>query len=694
MAENIYSQIKVGMDWEGKGMICFGAKPGDPLNLLPNPTSMALWTVDSAWSRIAWGDGSHSPTPFYLWGVVNPAVLTTLRLFNATDGVDGSAGFAPVSASTQYTLVTETSFVGTATNPAARVLRVLFHDAGGFLISSATTTLVADGTTALSFTTPALTTAITVRYEFYTGYSHTVTALLVKSVMLVAGNVAANPPAYNTGTLTSLYDDVTDRVLRFEMTIGYADRFSLMANEGTAGITLLNDDRRFSPRQITGVYPGDYAGHVLEVGTTFVIKHRKDAADGWTTAFVGQVDEIEVIAGSQRDRMVNVRCKQGITSMDRHSGDIGIVPGKTVAEHITEVYHGDGAFTAWVYPYLRTDDGTFPLDAGVLFGPLTALDVQGTSVLTTNPGITIDWPQTLGEIVRAAVDIDGGKFFVRGDGRALFVARDYMLTAPSVMTWDYEDFNEDVYIYDSNVSNTFDIDFTHQPLNDTSNQIVLGEETFPVPIGVDVEVTVPYTYRKEFGDEFSYGNHITQTLEVRRQSDNSLVVGGMGISFIGEDDTSGRTDNSGNLGWGTQIRFRLYNYTGLAVNVKVTVTGVGMLPDEAGTVTEYTDTASVLKFGRLRKGYSNIFVTDNTLAAAYAAQKMAHLSTPAQYFKNFAFVAEADKVWLMATELGDVIELDNEYITGTANLFEVVIGKALNWEPNNLRVEFTLAPII
>lgn len=304
----------------------------------------------------------------------------------------------------------------------------------------------------------------------------------------------------------------------------------------------------------------------------------------------------------------------------------------------------------------------------------------------------MDWPQALSQTIRDVLDFDGGLFFIDADGLCTFYSRDYLTTATPVSTWAYEDFSEDEYVYDSDLANDFTLDFESAPLSLDPTLVDLGSNTITIPVGVDYEITIVYDYAPG-AQGFSWGNHISQTLEIRKHSDQSIIGSGVGISFVSELDTSGRTENSDNSGWGTQVTFRLYNYTGFEIDVLVTVHGEGCEPD-AAEVTEHLISDSILKYNRYSKSYSNPFITDNDYADDFVAQKEAQLSYPSQYFKSLALTVGPNTADYLDTRLGDVIELTYEYQTESIDLPLIVVGKNINWQPQQLRLEFILGPVV
>jgi hypothetical protein len=630
----------------------------------------------------------------------------------ATAGV--AAGFAfyseyddyiPLSPNTTYTFRTYYSGIADFTNNVYSAI----HLFNGTTEVAAASAYFQDlpigsngGSVQVEFTTGATINRGRLSVGFQTG--HACTELVIRAFMLTQTTAANAPAHYNSGTTNSLWDEVTSYVLQADGFVGYSERFNLMPDEATATVVLNNAGRNFTPREITGVQPGDTDGLYLDIGMPVIIQGgggyvqgpttRNASFNGWTTLYTGTIKELQIDTGRYRDRKISISCEQGIRSMDRHYGDIGIVPGQSLRQHLKNVFEGGGAYTIWKYPFFQLDNPQFSLDSAVLYGPATILLGSGVGTATTNPGILMDWPQTLSDTIRNVLDFDGGLFFVAPDGLCYFYSRGYLLGAVSSKTWDYEDFAEDVYVYNSEIVNVVELDYTSQPLYLNPSVVTLGSNTLRIPVATDDNITIVYDYNKAaMGTEYSYGNHIGQTLLIKKVSDGSTIGSGVGISFIEEPDMSGRTNNGENTGWGTQVSFRLYNYTGFEVDVTVTVNGEAMLPDE-NAVPTYIEGPSILKYGRMTKKYDNVYVTDNTLAQAYADQKIAQLAYPQQYFKTMSTFIHSGNFWYLDEPLGAVIEIPYEYQTETVDMLLVIIGKGFSWQPQELRLEFTLGPIV
>jgi len=696
---NPYSDIRVGIDWENKGFMCWGASPGDALNLAPVINALTAYGASGLTATYKIDNPvEHRPTPMYYDIAATSGVAASVKFYDET-----GTRYIPLAANTTYTLTFFYQLPGFSWGASSSATLVMHTFNGTTPVGTHTMTLVDPPITTvlchtqqLEFTTGASVTRGRLMLNLLSSPAHSVTQVKIRGFMVTQTTAANAPVYYNSGTSACLWDDVSDYVVQAEAFTGYSERFNLMPDEGTATVILNNAGRHFTPREITGVYPGDYASKYLDIGMPVVIQAGglSPYSMDWKDLFTGTIKELQVDTGRYRDRQITVSCEQAMKAMDRHYGDIGIVPSRTLRQHIETVFAGGGAYTVWKYPFVRLDDPNRTLDDAFLYTPSVLLLGSGNGATTGNPGITMDWPQSLSETVKNVVDFDGGLFFVLADGITAFYSRSYLTGATPAETWDYEDFSEDTYVYNSDLANVIELDYVSQPLTLNPGSITLGANTLRLPVATDGDITVVYDYNKTaMGTEYSYGNHITQTLLIKKVSDGSTIGSGVGISFIDELDTSGRTDNSLNAGWGTQVRFRLYNYTGFEVDITVTVTGEGCLPDTTA-VTEYVENASVLKYGRRTKKYSNPYITDNTYASNYKAQKMAKLAYPQQYFKTLATFIHAGNYAYLGKQLGMVIELAYEYQTESVDLPMVIIGKGFSWQPQQLRLEFTMGPVV
>lgn len=699
MAENIYSQIRAGLDWEKKGVICWGATPSDPLNLVPNPIDMDDWALAGEdWVRSVWADGRHTPLPFKLDNTVDTSGGPVYRWLFGT----ASSGTLPVEPDTTYTVVVDATTNGTVVGAGIREVGIVYYYDDGVTYGANTewAMLNIDGPSPITFTTFSDTGFVAI-YLFFREYAADDTEVTVNSVMLLEGDYSGSgggspTPAYNTGSQESLYDEITDYVMRATGEIGYAERSSLMPNDGSVSLTLNNEGRQFTPKHITAVYPGAYNSNYLDIGKTVVVlmkaldgENGRGGPDGWRRAFIGEITEVQVETGEYRDRTVAVTASQTIQAMSRHTGDIGIVPNRTLAEHIRTLFKSSGAYTIWTFPFIATDMDGFPLDAGVLYDEDSLFYAPHEGETTDNPGVVMDWPQNLADIIRYVIDYDGGLFFINEDGRTTFISYAMVELLPLAMVAEYSDFVEDEYVYDGDIYNLFQIDYTDRPMNVAPTYVKLGENTLRMDVGTDNDITIVYDFSDE---EYDYANHIGQTLTITKVSDGSIIGSGVGISFVSELDTSGRTDNSGNTGWGTQVSFRLYNYTGFQVDVKVEVNGIACVPtgDELG---EYRIDDSVLLYGQLSKKFDNPFITNDARRTTYGDRKREQLAFPRQYFKSLTTVVGPATYQYLGLDMGEVIKLDYEYQTDNTLMPLIVIGKSFDWEPQKLQFTFMLGPL-
>lgn len=259
------TDFRIGVDWRRKGFICWDARPGDPLNVLPTPityASIAYNTyngstvkrqkVTSVFGR-TWYDIQTGTSP-------NAGV----RLGTADDG---TVDTIPVAPNTTYTLrlYGRSPFMAVPFN-------LVVRDQAGTLLGNQSNITWSDVFTprTVTFTTGSASTHLTCNVLKANNTANVPFQLV--GFMLVEGNTM--PAAYNMGREVDLYDNITDRVISANWFLGMRRIYQEIADDSMLKLTLDNHDRRFSPEHTPSPLYGSYTTTLNSTQQTVYTNYR------------------------------------------------------------------------------------------------------------------------------------------------------------------------------------------------------------------------------------------------------------------------------------------------------------------------------------------------------------------------------------------------------------------------------------
>ncbi len=292
--------IRVGVDWDDDGFICYEAVPTDPLNnLIPTPITWANLTVADRFS------GTLS--------FIKSRTLYGLHIANyicSSSSNDGIVFGADASPSTEIPVSASTTYVAThwirgIANYAGVNFNTRMRDQDDNVINnSGSYTITADWTKVQwEFTTGSGDTAV----QFFAAKSAdaSLSEFQVTGIMITLGTT--QPAGFNAGHATNGYDNVTGDVRNAKWRLGIPDRDLLMSSEGEATINLDNLTQLYSPEKSTSAL------------FDFLLSERMitiEVADSiigtFTNVWTGWTEKFSPATGRNRSEQCTLKCNQGV----------------------------------------------------------------------------------------------------------------------------------------------------------------------------------------------------------------------------------------------------------------------------------------------------------------------------------------------------------------------------------------------
>jgi hypothetical protein len=306
--------ISVGIDWNDDHFICWDARPGDALNLIPTPLDLYHLTRNNFSDTGTYsvpGQNENFSQQYMKHVVIGSGNMTFYKLRSLTNGVTYTAS----------------AWVSTQTGETAQNMGIYKYNSGD-PGDTASYTLVGS-TQSVSEIVPTrhnITFTANATVDYYLGFTSTaITHGYLYAVMVIVGSNTTQ--GYNTGLATDLYDHV--QPLNAEFSNGGGDEQTLITSEGTASVKVDNASRLYSPEYTASPLHGFFTlNHIMRIrvndGTNDVIL--------WT----GYVDEYNpdpvFNPGS-----VSIHATQGIFYLDRVVSDFSTIIDSNDYEYVTAI---------------------------------------------------------------------------------------------------------------------------------------------------------------------------------------------------------------------------------------------------------------------------------------------------------------------------------------------------------------------
>lgn len=319
------------------------------------------------------------------------------------------------------------------------------------------------------------------------------------------------------GAMTQTYDDISDRVIETEWSLGMYMPYQEIADEARLEMTLVNTDRRFSP---------EYAGSPLFGLVAPGVPVEVELIDGDGSPHImwrGWIDQVQpswtaggddaplyarvVALGAKQhlqaskvtiDLLTNVRTDQAIKAIFE---DVAFPP-KLTGDWRLGV---SGASELGQTTYLVDPAGKMQFDAGN-----TTLSYVGDN------WDGVDAYSAIYDLVRA----ERGRFFFDRSGQAVFWNRSHLQTAIEV-TQEVDRYQALEYVHGSDLYNAVRVRVAPRTISASATEILYQLEA-PITLAPGASRTLRASYRQANSDALVAGMNITTP----NTSDGSLATTG------------------------------------------------------------------------------------------------------------------------------------------------------------------------
>lgn len=656
---------RVGVDWDGDGMICFNAVPTDPLNLFPYPVTFQ--GIDLA----AFNGNAATPEKVRLTYAdyrlfIGLQAISVVLSAGTDDGLTigetsgGSINDIAVSPSTQYTISFYIKLSASTVPVKARVV----NQAGSTLATSTTITVTTTFVKyTVTFTTGGGDSFIALR--IFKDTSATTGTLSITGLMLVTGAVSYN---FNAGTAASRYENITEYKIDFRTKMGYNSWEDTLFSEGTAEIKLDNRERLFSPEYVSSPI---YGAFVNRRRVEIAIQNPSNSE--YIITWTGWTENIDVNPKRYGDNMASLSCSQGRFQLDKVPFRT-LISGDYTADAIMLLLLQSGYASAYA-PYQSIfDQSTF---ANSFFETATELyDLDaGISTLKVSGeewGANVKASKVLDDIMQ----IERGWTFIRRDGKVVFFNRQaHTGVTPTDISID-STANGGNYAFGEGFVNRVRV--TYNPKSTVTKLIWETRENIILKSVETKSVTAKLEY--EEGKKLT----ITAVNDTDAGSNPSVVT---------ITRANGTAASNVEVTWelvNGEVNITLQNRNNFPVNVEIELWGnvtesfSGRIM-EAALEDDFGD--GVMELSE----QSKLLTTDET-AEDYANFLLATYGRHDGVFSTLK-VMSRNSTWLqtqLGIEPGDVINLV-EYQT-SHNEDYIVVGEDMDWTPGLLTITYHLAP--
>jgi hypothetical protein len=423
---------KIGVDWRRKGIVCWDAKPGDALNILPEPigyTALA-WRTNTATSIARQQQATNYGRN--LFAVQSGTGVNNGFVLGQSDTL--AVNTIVVSPSTIYSVTVRVK--GISSYSGIPVILRVKDQTGATLVTSSSLILSADWQMlSANFTTGV--SASHIMLEVIKNNNATDVLFHLAGVMLVTGNTI--PSGYNTGNNVDLYDNITDLVTEAEWFLGFKEAYQDMPHASSLNLTLNNSDKRFSPDYTPGGGANPLQGYVRPLRPIYVLSD-----DGTTirTQWSGWLESVEPASNQYGERIARLKASGPERFFSNVETAIEIQENKRTDE-IIEVLLDEVPMPPRLVVSAIVGDATNPVGTATIPEVKIARDLQeGQTVLAIaadnwireTPANDDSRTQTF-NVYHAMKDMAGaerGRFFFNREGRAVFWNRHQLLKDKTV----------------------------------------------------------------------------------------------------------------------------------------------------------------------------------------------------------------------------------------------------------------------
>jgi hypothetical protein len=420
------TKFEFGIDWRRKGFVCWDARPGNALNLLPRP--LTYTTTDYRPS----GAGA----------TVSNVYLNTpygFRAFSAQTGTGLNSGFEfgredgtllvddiDVEPSAPYSVAVWIR--GLTGYPGVTFLLRVRDQANTALFTLTSITLTNSWQ---KFTVSGSTGAGSDKIYFQLFKNNHAADVVFEAAgfMLVSGSTM--PAGYNGGNIADLYDNVTDQVMDAEWFLGIHAPYQDDADDSILRLKLDNSDRLYSPEYVSTPLAGSLMPYRP---VTVRSSDGVDVRSHWT----GWVESIQPKVGKFSARDVEIKAAGAMLFFEDVETRIPVLENRRtdeiLADLLNEVQIAPPLHQSMLLDtpgYAELDVTTFlpdPIIPNALNPGQTTLAYAADNwVQPLAPGETQGRSFNVYRAIKDVVAAERGRFFFDRDGKATFWDRHHLL---------------------------------------------------------------------------------------------------------------------------------------------------------------------------------------------------------------------------------------------------------------------------
>lgn len=709
-------KLRVGIDWENVGLVSYHTSPSTSPNLWRDPLYHSDTFMDTAFLHTV---NIPSDQLILNTGIILLQLTSSIALGAYYIGSNGANKNVTINPSTEYTL---SVWLSSTDNGIHTVGMEFFQTSTGTWVSADSDTFSTTNFTKITLNAISPSTATHVRIFVQRPNNTNSDVIIISGIFLTATTLVNHPIYYNSGnsnyhTTTYGYEDITDRTISFDTTLGKSDWVDRFPNDGELKLVLRNDDKRFSP---------DYSGSPLygfiKPNRRIFVQLDNDTNGLSSPLWSGWVKNIVVKPNIYGERTVTITANSGINKLNTLpvkpyiSGFVtGSVDMITVAKRIVR--------EGWDIPYLS---GVFKLgiskiNGGVLYDPsLVVLDTSSSGTLgffklgvsllgygiLVDPGLVgingYDWKGEFADtLLSELADTFGGYITQTRAGQIIIVTKSAIDNATSV-AMNYTDFlagNDLNYggdIYTAIELNNPVVEFL-DGTGSLNNAVPVAKDRTIVSIGANQIVFHTNTYDADTLSDKTLvlrPSVLHSNIRTIKSSDNTAITNLNSTGYTPEEFIYTRDTDLYDIGdhWATGSITIINNINNFDVTYNYTLmTIVGRLnvPFIATGKYIFGDT---LTYGIITKNLENRFVNTTSLINQYINLKVSRAQIK-KWFSDLSFIVEdiGTLTRLTQKEQFSVIKISEDQ-SGISNLDQVIIGEKMHFTPQYLEKSWILGP--
>ena len=419
---------RTGIDWDRDRFICWDARPGDALNLLPTPLTYSdiTWRTNSAdVVSLVSRETDYGTSAFY----VEADTIYHGLVIGATNS--DVADSIPVQPSTTYKVAAWVR--GVSGYSGVPTYMNAYDEDGIWLGAFANIDLTADWQKVTwQFTTTANSQYVKLAHALNAAPAGTV-AFETTGWLLVQGTL---PNGFNAGEGSNLYDNITASAISAKWALGMRKPYQETVDNLALELVLSNADKLYSPENTSS----PLNGKIVPLRPV-----RIQSNDGTTTRthWVGWIAAIEPMAGQFGQRQVRITAAGPMQFYKAAETKLALQENKRtdqiIADLIKEVVMPPSMSEAWVLGrvgngelgHIRLADTSAysTLDTGILTLKIAAENWVRQGGFTDVIQDSFDVYHAIGDIIAA----ERGKFLFDREGKALFWNRHHLLQGGNPM---------------------------------------------------------------------------------------------------------------------------------------------------------------------------------------------------------------------------------------------------------------------